>query len=106
MVEEIADAGGEGGVGGGGEAAGGEIGAGVGAAEEAGGFVVGEGRFLGGLEGAEPNSDFLGGVFDLGNPSSRRTLADADKFVACSGSGGGGGGSFRLGFEFGGLNGR
>lgn len=77
-----------------------EVGAGVGAAEEAGRRVVGAGGLLGRLEGAEPHPDLLGRALYLRDPSPRRALANAHEFRR-RGIGGGGGGSSGgfLGFE-------
>jgi len=55
----------------------GEVGFGFGAAEVAGGGVVGSGGFLGGVEGAEPDAGFLAGVADLGGVAAPGALADA-----------------------------
>jgi len=55
----------------------GEVGLGFGAAEVAGGGVVGSGGFLGGVEGAEPDAGFLPRVADLGGVAAPGALADA-----------------------------
>ncbi|CAM0906429.1 unnamed protein product [Alopecurus aequalis] len=64
--------------------AGREVGARLGAAEEAGGLVVGARGGVGGLEGAEPHADLLRGVLDLGHPAARRPLADADELAVAA----------------------
>lgn len=60
---------------------GGEVGASVGAAEEARGLVVGSSCLLGGLEGPQPHPDLLSGVFDLCHPSARWSLPHTNKHV-------------------------
>jgi hypothetical protein len=61
---------------------GGEVGAGVGAAQEAGGLVVGPRRLLGGLERAEPHPYLVRGVLDLRHPPPGRPLPDAHEPLA------------------------
>jgi len=78
VLEQAADADGERAIRG---DAGREVGAGFVASEESGGLVVGLGGGLGGLEGAEPHSDLLRGVLDLGHPAPRRALPDADELA-------------------------
>ncbi|KAG2397165.1 uncharacterized protein HKW66_Vig0145990 [Vigna angularis] len=55
----------------------GKVGFSFGAAEVAGGGVVGSGGFLGGVEGAEPDAGFLAGVADLGGVAAPGALSDA-----------------------------
>jgi hypothetical protein len=61
---------------------GGEVGARVGAAQEAGGLVVGPRRLLGGLERAEPHPYLVRGVLDLRHPPPGRPLPDAHEPLA------------------------
>ena len=55
----------------------GEVGFGFGAAEVAGGGVIGAGGVLGGVEGAEPDAGLLAGVTDLGGVAAPWSLPDA-----------------------------
>ena len=58
-----------------------EVGARLGAAEEARGLVVGARGGVSGLEGAEPHADLLRRVLDLRHPPPRRPLPDADELA-------------------------
>lgn len=58
-----------------------EVSASEGAAERAGGAVVGDGGFLGGVEGPEPVALFGGRVSDFGGVSAPRAPPDSEETV-------------------------